>query len=83
MTTKGSVSSKAHLHDTTNRIPLFWRMKMTADATIPVHRFKVKCDIQVKYAARIRIVYNLFYRVVGPVENSWDPIYNTTVCGGF
>jgi hypothetical protein len=37
---------KVHLHDTTSRIRLpFWRIKTTADATIPVHQFMAKYDI--------------------------------------
>jgi hypothetical protein len=37
---------RAYLHDTTSRMRLLsWRMKTTADATIPVHQFMAKFEI--------------------------------------
>ena len=52
---------KAHLHGTTAWLTQFsfWSIKTTADATILVHQFMMKCDILSTYA-RIRIWGRLY-----------------------
>jgi hypothetical protein len=41
-----SLSIRAYLYDTTSRMRLLsWRMKTTADDTIPVHQFMAKFEI--------------------------------------
>ena len=40
------ITLKANLHDTTSRIRfLYWRMKLIADDTIPVHQFMAKFEM--------------------------------------